>query len=159
VTAAGFEHDQFAVLIWRSVREDGDTKTELSRRSLELPQVAVRALGDWQQAQAGERREADVRWQDSGLVFTTATGTSLAAGHVRRMFKNVCKTAGIGETWTPRELRHSFVSLMSDRGMANEEIARLVGHRSTRTTETVSPRTPASDSLRRRDHEQDLQRE
>jgi len=36
-----------------------------------------------------------------------------------------------------RELRHSFVSLMSDQGMATEEIGRLVGHRSTRTTETV----------------------
>ena len=34
-------------------------------------------------------------------------------------------------------LRHSFVSLMSDQGMVTEEIARLVGHRSTRTTETV----------------------
>jgi integrase len=92
---------------------------------------------EWQLAQADERLAADIRWHDTGLVFTTSTGTSLAAGHVRRMFKNVCKAAGIGESWTPRELRHSFVSLMSDRGMATEEIARLVGHRSTRTTETV----------------------
>jgi integrase len=53
------------------------------------------------------------------------------------MFTNVCKAAGIGEGWTPRAPRHSFVSLMSDQGMATEEIARLVGHRSTRTTETV----------------------
>ncbi len=61
----------------------------------------------------------------------------MSAGHVRRMFTNVCKAAGIGEGWTPRAPRHSFVSLMSDQGMATEEIARLVGHRSTRTTETV----------------------
>jgi integrase len=137
VTAVGWKPEQFAVLVWRSVREDGETKTELSRCSLELPQIAVQALMEWQLAQADERLAAEVRWQDTGLVFTTSTGTSLAAGHVRRMFKNVCKTAGIGENWTPRELRHSFVSLMSDRGMATEEIARLVGHRSTRTTETV----------------------
>jgi integrase len=137
VTSAGWQHEQFAVLVWRSVREDGDTKTELSRRSLELPKLAVQALMQWQLAQADEHLAADVRWHATGLVFTTATGTSLAAGHVRRMFKNVCKAAGIGESWTPRELRHSFVSLMSDRGMATEEIARLVGHRSTRTTETV----------------------
>jgi integrase len=44
VTTAGFEHDQFAVLVWRALRQDGETRTELSRRSLELPQVAVQAL-------------------------------------------------------------------------------------------------------------------
>ncbi|MHA6781981.1 hypothetical protein ACVGOW_13455 [Pseudonocardia saturnea] len=30
--------------------------------------------------------------------------------------------------WTPRELRHSFVSLLSDDGVPIEGIARLVGH-------------------------------
>lgn len=29
----------------------------------------------------------------------------------------MCKRAGIGKDWTPRELRHTFVSLMSDTRM------------------------------------------
>lgn len=49
----------------------------------------------------------------------------------------ICKAAGIGEKWTPRELRTSFVSLMSHRGISTEKIARLVGHSSTRTTEVI----------------------
>ena len=53
------------------------------------------------------------------------------------MFKRVCQAAEIGDGWTPRELRTSFVSLMSHRGVSIEEIARLVGHASTRTTEVV----------------------
>ena len=53
------------------------------------------------------------------------------------MFKRVCTGAGIGDSWTPRELRTSFVSLMSHRGVSIEEIARLAGHASTRTTEVV----------------------
>jgi len=53
------------------------------------------------------------------------------------MFKRVCKVAGIGDCWTPRELRTSFVSLMSHQGVGIEEIARLAGHASTRTTEAV----------------------
>jgi integrase len=53
------------------------------------------------------------------------------------MFKRICKAAGVGEDWTPRELRTSFVSLMSNRGVSIEEIARLSGHASTRTTEVV----------------------
>jgi hypothetical protein len=40
-------------------------------------------------------------------------------------------------SWSPRELRHTFVSLMSDTGVPVEEIARLAGHTSTRTTEIV----------------------
>lgn len=41
------------------------------------------------------------------------------------------------DEWTPRELRHSFVSLMSDAGVAVEDIARLVGHKGTVVTEKV----------------------
>ena len=48
------------------------------------------------------------------------------------------KAAGlVPEDWTPREMRHSFVSLLSDNGVPLEDIARLVGHSGTSTTETV----------------------
>ena len=47
------------------------------------------------------------------------------------------QAAGIGPDWTPRELRHTFVSLMSASDVAVEEIARLVGHASSKVTETV----------------------
>jgi integrase len=62
-------------------------------------------------------------------------GAALDAANVRMMFKRVC--TGIGDGWTPRELRTSFVSLLSHRGVRIEEIARLAGHASTRTTEVV----------------------
>jgi Phage integrase family len=39
--------------------------------------------------------------------------------------------------WTPRELRHSFVSLLSSAGIPIKDIAHLVGHANTRTTEKV----------------------
>jgi hypothetical protein len=44
------------------------------------------------------------------------------------MSKRVCDEAGIGDGWTPRELRTSCVSPMSHHGVSTEEIARLVGH-------------------------------
>ena len=125
------------VAVWRSVRVHGETKTERSRRTLGLPQMAVEALRALLESQADERLLAGERWQDGGLVFTTHLGTALDAGNVRKMFKRICRVAGIGDSWTPRELRTSFVSLMSHRGVSIEEIARLVGHASTRTTEVV----------------------
>lgn len=57
--------------------------------------------------------------------------------YVWRSFRRVTKNAGIGENWTPRELRHSFVSIMSDNGVPIETIADLVGHAGTRVTEAV----------------------
>jgi integrase len=116
------------VAVWRSVRARGDTKTRTSRRTLALPQLAATAL---------QALHDDAAPEPGDLVFCTATGRPLDAAHVRRSFRAVCTAAGIGREWTPRELRHTFVSLMSDSDVAVEEIARLVGHASSKVTETV----------------------
>jgi integrase len=123
--------------VWRSVRSSGDTKTPKSRRSLQLPQVAVDALRIQRKQQDKDRLIAAAKWQDNDLVFASAVGTLMDAHNVRRAFRSACRRAGIGTDWTPRELRHTFVSLMSESGMAVEEIARLVGHSSATVTETV----------------------
>jgi integrase len=125
------------IAVWRSVRAHGDTKTERSRRTLALPAAAVQALRGWAASQDGERLAAGGTWQDTGLVFTSHLGAALDAGNVRKMFKRVCTEAGTGDGWTPRELRTTFVSLLSHQGVAIEEIACLAGHASTRTTEIV----------------------
>ncbi|MEV0403448.1 hypothetical protein [Actinoallomurus sp. NPDC050550] len=39
--------------------------------------------------------------------------------------------------WTPRELRHSFVSLLSAHDVPLENISRLVGHTNPVVTETA----------------------
>ncbi|WP_246266899.1 site-specific integrase [Nonomuraea typhae] len=129
VAEAGWDHDQFAIYVWRSVRRKGDTKTVKSRRSLKLPRLCVDAL-----------RELHAKKESvpSPLVFRTATGTGMTAHNVRRDFRKVLDKAGLkGSEWTPREMRHSFVSLLSDSGMPIEDISRLVGHRNTVVTETV----------------------
>jgi integrase len=125
------------VAVWRSVRVHGETKTERSRRTLGLPAAAVQAVRAWTGSQASERQTAGDDWQDTGLVFTTHLGAALDAGNVRKMFKRVCTEAGVGDGWTPRELRTTFVSLMSHQGVSIEEIARLAGRAATRTTEIV----------------------
>ncbi|GAA2944322.1 hypothetical protein GCM10011428_73950 [Streptomyces violaceus] len=64
-------------------------------------------------------------------------GEPLDAANVRRDFKAIVRKAGLEPEWTPRELRHSFVSLLSDHGIPLERIALLVGHSSQATTEAV----------------------
>ncbi|MEV4158843.1 tyrosine-type recombinase/integrase [Nonomuraea dietziae] len=69
---------------------------------------------------------------------TATVGTPLDAADVRQAVRAViAKTDLDPDNWTPRELRHSFVSLLSDQGIPLEEISRLVGHSSTAVTELV----------------------
>ena len=127
------------VAVWRSVRAGGDTKTRKSRRTLALPKRCVNSLRELRDRQDQERTAAGPRWHDNGLVFTTRYGTALSPDNVRRDFRTaISRAPGVdaGE-WTPRELRHSFVSLLSDSGIPLEEISRLVGHKSTAVTELV----------------------
>ncbi|MGW4645187.1 tyrosine-type recombinase/integrase [Kitasatospora sp. NPDC004289] len=125
--------------VWRSVRAGGDTKTRRSRRTIALPARCVEALLDHWVDQGWDRYAADENWQENNLVFHSAVGTELDPSHVRRAFRSALAGAeGIDPAeWTPREMRHSFVSLLSDKGVPLEEISRLVGHSSTAVTEEV----------------------
>jgi integrase len=126
------------IMVWRSVRASGDTKTEKSRRSLALPQRAIDALAAQHERQQIQRANAGARWKEHGLVFASEVGTELNAGNVRRAVRRILRAAGLNaEEWTPRELRHSFVSLLSDDGVPIERISRLVGHTGTTVTEKV----------------------
>jgi len=119
------------------VRATADTKTPKSRRVLLLPRLAVRALGEHRARQAEDRLLARELWQDHGLVFASAVGTPLDRHNVRRKFRKITQASGLGTEWVPREMRHTFVSLLSARGVPVEAIALLAGHNQPSTRELV----------------------
>ena len=125
------------VVVYRSVRVKGDTKTRKSRRVLKLPTRAVQALRAHHTRQAAERLAAGEMWQERDLVFCREDGTPLDRWHVRKEFQKIAKAARLGRAWTPRELRHSFVSILSAHDVRLEDTSDLVGHSSTSVTETV----------------------
>ncbi|BCJ55092.1 integrase [Actinoplanes sp. NBRC 14428] len=127
-----------SIQVWHSVREGGDTKTRKSRRTLAIPQRAVVALRVQRVLQDKDRESAGKDWQALDLVFASTVGTALDAANVRRAFRRITKAAGLNPAdWTPRELRHSFVSLLSDGGVSLKDIADLCGHSGTSVTEKV----------------------
>jgi integrase len=137
VSEAGFDHEQVAVFVWRADRAGGDTKTRKSRRTLALPRKCVEALREHRVGQARDRLSAGALWKDHNLVFASTVGTPLDDHNVRRQFRVITEAAGLGRTWVPRELRHTFVSLLSAHGVPVEAIALLAGHNQTATTELV----------------------
>ena len=129
--------EEGTVAVYRSVRAKGDTKTRKSRRLLKLPTKALEALREHRTRQAAERLQTGGKWQDHDLVFCREDGTPLDRWQVRREFAVITRAAGLGEEWAPRELRHSFVSILSAHGVRIEDISDLVGHSGTTVTESV----------------------
>ena len=74
-------------------------------------------------------------YDDEGIVFCTRNETPMTKSNMRRAFQALCKNAGLGEDWTTYELRHSFVSLVSDQLDDLVKVADLAGHVDTRTTQ------------------------
>jgi integrase len=121
------------------VRVGGDTKTRRSRRTIALPARCVEVLKAERAWQLSRRLAAGTSWVETGLVFTTGRGTAMSARNARRDFRlALARVPGLDPSeWTPRELRHSFVSVLSDAGVPLEEISRPVGHSGTTVTELV----------------------
>jgi integrase len=81
-----------------------------------LSEIAVKALREHQERQRQQREIAGAFWQEHGLVFGSKDGTPLDRSYVRRSLRLISRSAGIGEDWAARDLRHTFVSIMSARG-------------------------------------------
>lgn len=114
----------------------GVPKTAKSRRSLDMPAPLVEALRSHKADQARLRLAAGDAWQDLGLVFPTESGRFIDGKNLRKELDRITRRAGLGH-WTPYELRHSCVSLLSAAGVPIEEVADLVGHADTTMTMTV----------------------
>jgi hypothetical protein len=124
------------IAVWQSVRAHGDIKTEPILPHPRLPRSRAR-----HHAHGPTARPV------SASPPGTTAGHRAGLHHLprrspRRRRRPQDVQAGLhqgrpGNSWTPRELRTSFVSLMSHRGVSIQESARLVGHVSTRTAEIV----------------------
>jgi integrase len=114
-----------------------DLKTDRSKRTLEMPAAVIDALVSWNAEQGAQQQAAGPAWCSThNLVFTDGFGRPLNRQKVHYGFRKVCRAAGIG-LWQPRELRHTFVSVLSDAGTDIEVIADAVGHVNSHVTRTV----------------------
>jgi integrase len=116
-----------------------DLKTEQSRRTIQMPRLAAEALLSLRKDQARWKLKLGAAYDVRGLdvVFCDRAGAPRWPQDVRRYFKAVCERSGIGRDWAPRELRHTFVSVLSDSGVDIEQIADALGHVNSTVTKTV----------------------
>jgi integrase len=111
-------------------------KTERSRRTVEMPAAVRAALIALRKVQAANRLRLGAHYIDSGLVLSNASGAPCWPSMVAAEFDELCAAAGLGK-WTPRELRHTFCSILSDAGTDIEKISDAMGHKDSSITRTV----------------------
>lgn len=110
-----------------------DTKTEKSRRTIELSPGLVDLLARHRDAQEREAAAAANQWRDSGFVFTTAFGEPVDPRNVFRTLQAARKKAKLGPVGI-HTLRHSWASAMIDNGANIKVVSELLGHSSVAIT-------------------------
>lgn len=113
-----------------------DTKTALSRRSVNLAAPMIELLKARRKAQLVEFEALGKVPTASDFIFTTSMSTPLDPRNLLREFKGLCKQAGLGD-WHVHELRHSAASLMLAQGVPLQVVSRVLGHASIRMTADV----------------------
>jgi integrase len=152
--ALGLRRGELLGLTWRDVDFDGaqlrvvrslqriggrlqltETKTPKSRRTVPLPQYAIRALRSHRVRQFEERLATGSDWQGSGLdlVFSNRTGGPVEPVNLHRAYKRLLTKAGLPSIRF-HNLRHSAASLMLAQGVPLKTIQEILGHSSIAVT-------------------------
>jgi integrase len=113
-----------------------EPKTESSRRTCLLPDIAVDALRRHRKAQLRRRLEAGSDWHDGDFVFCRANGTPMVATTLREQYRHVLDAAGL--PFKPfHHLRHAYASLQIGEGEDLANISKALGHSSLSTTADI----------------------
>lgn len=132
--------DKGTLHVWQAWKGQGpnrhlaEPKTAGSVRTVALPEIATESLRAHRQHQVAERLAGHWPEEWSDLVFVTTAGTPLDPKNLRKLFGRIAKKAGVAKL-NPNLLRHTATSLLADSGARNEDIADMLGHRTTRMVE------------------------
>jgi integrase len=101
-----------------------------------LPELCVRALNEYQDAQHHLRIEQGLAWVDTGYLFTTRHGTPIEPRNLTRMFAQICEKHQLRRIRL-HDLRHSCVSLLLALGVHPRVVMEIVGHSAIEMTMNV----------------------
>jgi integrase len=111
-------------------------KTKSSARVIALPPQLVQILREQKVWQDERRKAVGNRWMERGAVFTGSYGEYMAKTYINLQFKQLLKKHNFPDIHI-HDLRHANASLLINMGVPVKVISEHLGHRDTRTTETI----------------------
>lgn len=112
-----------------------ETKNVSSQRVLPLPIAAVQVLKEQQAKQEENKALLGNAWQDKwGLIFTTDAGMPIHATPLLRRFRRILSRLDLLESIRIHDLRHTFATLLIERGVHIKLVSELLGHSSINIT-------------------------
>ena len=129
----------------------GPPKTSRGRRTLPIPDDLRAALRALSATQAAERLQLGPDWPDTGLVVLDEIGRPVRPERYSDLWRALLARAGLPAV-TLHEARHSSVTAMRERGVADYIVAAWHGHDEVVMARTYShaldaPLAAASDVL------------
>jgi integrase len=113
-----------------------DPKSARSRRTLVLPRPLVDALRAHRAAQAAERLQAGITWEDHGLVFAQPNGRPIDKKADWRAWHTLLRSAKVRRVRL-HDARHTAATTLLILGVDVRVVAELLGHADTRTTREI----------------------
>lgn len=108
-----------------------ETKRSRSRRTVKLQKHVLRTLNKNKTAQEAARKEANGRWTDNGLIFTTRTGGPLDERNVAQQdFVRVLTAAKLSTEFRLYDLRHTAATLALAANVPPKVVSEMLGHAS-----------------------------
>ena len=113
-----------------------DPKSRAGRRTIVLPEAALRKLREHQRRQDEDRLKAGARWQEMGLVFSSTIGTPMEPRNLNRAWYSLRRRIGIPDLKL-HGLRHSATSLYLALGVPPHVVQAIIGHADPAVTMSV----------------------
>lgn len=110
-----------------------DPKTFKSKRTIHLSDPVVQILKRHKEKQQEDKELVDDLYQDNNLVFATALGAPIEPRNLLRSLQNICEKCGIPKM-TVHSLRHTFATMLIEKGENPAVIQEYLGHTSITTT-------------------------
>ena len=107
-----------------------ELKSSRSRRSINLPDFAVRTLREHRTRQLEERLKAGEAWHDwqgAGLVFTDELGGAIPARNMLRIFDKLRTAAELPELRF-HDTRHTCATFLLLQGVSERVVMEILGH-------------------------------
>jgi integrase len=111
----------------------GEPKTQHSRRTVWLSEMAAEALERHRSAQEDQRRIAGPAWVEHNLVFPNERGLPLWRSQIRTHWLRLLEKAGL-PPMRVHDLRHSAASLLLAEGVPVKVVSEMLGHSDVSTT-------------------------